>query len=90
MTSSALSNFLLSLPANLALVTDNAKSASQPAAPTAAVKPVKASRWGEGQTKAQAGKHLDYQRRLPVKASRWGETKASASASSVRPPTRAC
>jgi hypothetical protein len=89
MTSSALSNFLLSLPANLALVTDNAKSASQPAAPTAAVKPVKASRWGEGQTKAQAGKHLDYQHRS-VKASRWGETKASASVSSMRPPTRAC
>jgi hypothetical protein len=50
MTSSALSNFMRSLPKDMALVSDNAKSASQPAT-HAATKPAKASRWGE--TKAQ-------------------------------------
>jgi hypothetical protein len=51
MTASALSNYMLSMPANLTLASDNARSACQPAAPPAA-KPVKASRWGE--TKASA------------------------------------
>jgi hypothetical protein len=48
MSSSPLSNFMLSLPVNLALVSDNAKSASQPAAPHAG-KPVNkaTSRWSE-------------------------------------------
>jgi hypothetical protein len=41
-----LSAFILSLPANLALVSDNAKSASQPAAHPAG-KPAKACRWSE-------------------------------------------
>jgi hypothetical protein len=46
MTSFFLSDFMLSLPANLVLVSDNAKSASQPAAPPAG-KLVKACRWSE-------------------------------------------
>jgi hypothetical protein len=69
MPSSALSSFMLSLPTNLTLASDNARSACQPAVPPVIKLVQVSSRWGD--TNA-------YAKNLVKASARWGETEAYA------------
>jgi hypothetical protein len=56
MATFTLSNFMLSLPTNLVLVSDNAKTVSYILVAPAERKPAKQSRWSEGKASASAPK----------------------------------